>query len=526
MKKLIFLFSILSFIFTNIMFVSNISAAEFSDNFESYDVGVNPTEVYDFIGFPWGPSDPQPVDLYQVGMLNDSKVLQYYFDGPCIHFPFSGKLYKEKYISIDEAHVTFYRTQHTMGYSGVIFEYQDSAHYYSIDTSWDNKLYISQNRSIALGSIDLWPDTFILNLNQRIEVKRVGDKLLATIVRLDTNDSKSLEVTATQYSGGQVGFGAFDDWAGGIYINIDDFYVKGTLPALVTPTLSDSTPQYGDTVCVQVDVADVTDLYAASFDVNYNPAVLDYTGTTEGTFLSADGQVTTTLQASVLDGDESTGQIVVGLSRLGEVAGVTGSGNLATLCFTVIGDYCSTSDITFGNAVLEGPAEGSEIITAWNGSTLTVTLSAPMDLSTSDPGLHNRIDLCWDAVPGATLYEIYRSNSAGGTYIQINTTTNTCYQDTACIIPTLDYYYMVRAVTNEGSCVSEYSVEVAGFTAGLLGDINNDGRVNGRDLSILARAFGASCGEPRFNCQADLNRDCFIDGDDLSLLAANFGMKL
>ena len=67
-----------------------------------------------------------------------------------------------------------------------------------------------------------------------------------------------------------------------------------------------------------------------------------------------------------------------------------------------------------------------------------------------------------------------------------------------------------------------FQFTVAG-TQFLTGDIARDGRVDGRDLIILARVFGSNSGQTRYLGVADFNRDGFIDGADLSVLAANFG---
>ena len=55
------------------------------------------------------------------------------------------------------------------------------------------------------------------------------------------------------------------------------------------------------------------------------------------------------------------------------------------------------------------------------------------------------------------------------------------------------------------------------------GDINLSGRVDGVDLVLLARAFGAQQGSLRYLAAADLDHDGTVDGTDLALLAANFG---
>ncbi|MBI3892253.1 MAG: PKD domain-containing protein, partial [Candidatus Wallbacteria bacterium] len=57
---------------------------------------------------------------------------------------------------------------------------------------------------------------------------------------------------------------------------------------------------------------------------------------------------------------------------------------------------------------------------------------------------------------------------------------------------------------------------------GLEGDLDGSGRVDAADLMALARAFGASRGEPRFDERADLNADGRVGAADLEILRANF----
>ena len=56
-----------------------------------------------------------------------------------------------------------------------------------------------------------------------------------------------------------------------------------------------------------------------------------------------------------------------------------------------------------------------------------------------------------------------------------------------------------------------------------LADIDLSGRVDGFDLAAMARAFGSSVADPRYDPRADLNRDDQVDGEDLALLAPHFG---
>jgi hypothetical protein len=59
----------------------------------------------------------------------------------------------------------------------------------------------------------------------------------------------------------------------------------------------------------------------------------------------------------------------------------------------------------------------------------------------------------------------------------------------------------------------------------LEGDVYNDNRIDGRDVSLLAAAFGKTQGQPGFNPRADLNEDDTINNADVNLLRANLGRR-
>jgi Mg-chelatase subunit ChlD len=61
------------------------------------------------------------------------------------------------------------------------------------------------------------------------------------------------------------------------------------------------------------------------------------------------------------------------------------------------------------------------------------------------------------------------------------------------------------------------------YRAKLRGDINEDGVVDYRDLTMLAAVYGKSKGDPGFDIKADLNNDDIINYIDLAILAANYG---
>jgi len=55
------------------------------------------------------------------------------------------------------------------------------------------------------------------------------------------------------------------------------------------------------------------------------------------------------------------------------------------------------------------------------------------------------------------------------------------------------------------------------------GDINGDGRVDYKDLFLLAKAYGTDINDPAYDPNADLNDDGKIDYEDLFVLAKNYG---
>ncbi len=57
-------------------------------------------------------------------------------------------------------------------------------------------------------------------------------------------------------------------------------------------------------------------------------------------------------------------------------------------------------------------------------------------------------------------------------------------------------------------------------------DLDGSGRVDGIDLSIIGRSFGAGEGDPRYNGSADFDRNGVIDGDDLAIFSFYFGATI
>ena len=85
----------------------------------------------------------------------------------------------------------------------------------------------------------------------------------------------------------------------------------------------------GDDFEVTVSVNHVTGLVSAPFYLIYDPAHVSFLSAGEGNFLNKDGASVTFLYSN----DGNLGRVVVGLSRLGDKTGVSGSGVLLRALF-------------------------------------------------------------------------------------------------------------------------------------------------------------------------------------------------
>lgn len=217
--------------------VARAQTYSFTEDFESYEVGTNPTNVYDYwdgVAYTWG-DDPAPLpDSYRVGLLGGNQVLNFYKPAPNVHLPFASKLYKQTFPVCVEGEATFYKESpaSTMGWNGILFAWQDPDHFYKAWTSWDNNLYLMEAGTI-IGQTALWPDKHVLEVDHKIQVRRVGNDLIATVTRLDTLDQKSVQVTNSDLLGGKIGFGFMEDVVPTpVDVDVDDFSAVGadTIP--------------------------------------------------------------------------------------------------------------------------------------------------------------------------------------------------------------------------------------------------------------------------------------------------------
>ncbi len=100
------------------------------------------------------------------------------------------------------------------------------------------------------------------------------------------------------------------------------------------------------------------------------------------------------------------------------------------------------------------------------------------------------------------------------------------YRPTMPFSGVVTFGFRSRDLANPANTVDrEVSRFIIAGTQFLTGDIDQDGRVDGEDMILLALAFGSRRGETRFLRAADFDGNSVVDGLDLAALSANFGQR-
>jgi len=135
----------------------------------------------------------------------------------------------------------------------------------------------------------------------------------------------------------------------------------------------------GDTFSLNIDISDVTDLYAFQFDIGFSPSTLAATGISEGAFLSGGVRTTNYIPGTI---DNSAGTVTFTADTLQDlIPGITGSGSLATIDFNAVD--IGTSVVSLSNVLLLDSNLNNISASIENGS-ITVN---PAVIPTPEPGV-------------------------------------------------------------------------------------------------------------------------------------------
>jgi hypothetical protein len=115
---------------------------------------------------------------------------------------------------------------------------------------------------------------------------------------------------------------------------------------LLTADLASNPVVFGAAFDVDVNIADIADLYGYQFTINYDASVLQAVGVTEGGFLGSAGS--TFSDGGVIDNGAGSISFIFN-TLISAVPGASGSGNLARIGFQAIG--VGTSTVSFSDVI-------------------------------------------------------------------------------------------------------------------------------------------------------------------------------
>ena len=234
------------------------------------------------------------------------------------------------------------------------------------------------------------------------------------------------------------------------------------LAAVVSPKTDVAEVMAGEAVKLTVNASEeepLTGIVCLNYRVYFDPALFELDAQA-----SASGMDGVKLTALKTDEDGKSYYAVSLLDPTSEGLGV--KGDLYSLVFKLKDDAAAGAEGTFTitkahvYTIADGAMQTVENGAVENG-TLTVKVAAqPVpEVVFGHSAASGKPMLKWNTVTGATSYNIYRAESATGTYTRINTTTATSYTNTG-VRDGVTYYYKVTAVNGVGE--SAYSNVVSG----------------------------------------------------------------
>ena len=123
------------------------------------------------------------------------------------------------------------------------------------------------------------------------------------------------------------------------------------------------------------------------------------------------------------------------------------------------------------------------------------------------PGMSVTLPLV-NGLPSGTVLQLLRVNPANGTFIPAISVAGA---------------YVYGSVGADGLSVSftgiaSLSTVAALVPNGVFGDVNGDGKVDCKDVSIVKASFGKRTGQSGFDVRADVNHDGIVNVNDLALV--------
>jgi len=299
-------------------------------------------------------------------------------------------------------------------------------------------------------------------------------------------------------------------------------------------TPQSSYPIVGESFIVNVTVTDVIDLSAWQIKLAFNPSIINCVEIIVPADNLFAGHDTTGISPKI---DNYLGFLTV-FNGIWELEGVNGSGMLCQIKFNascpgisilsfidemeIEGTYLQNSE--FNNIPFEASEGIVQVVgenfrlykfnVTQNGTGYDITIYTNSNVTNFNfsefskkitfmvANTSNSTSFCTICIPKALL---------NGTFTVISNDTALSYTESSN-----DTYQCLQFKL---TC-SNLSIQVL---TTILGDLNGDRKIDMKDISMAARAFGTVPGDQRWEPRADLNNDVKVDMKDITLIAKNFG---
>jgi hypothetical protein len=319
----------------------------------------------------------------------------------------------------------------------------------------------------------------------------------------------------------------------------DDMQLYGGVPSSVNqisiaPSTLSVIPTQNFTL--NINTQSITNLYSWELQFYYLNSIVNCTGAVEGGFLKIAGS-TVWAAKNEPNYNATHGMIDIGASLVGAVSGASGSGVLASMSFEAM-KYGNTS-IDIANAIVLDSNLNDINCTITNGFVEVRqpiihdvgVLSVIPNKSLVGQGLTMNVTVVvqnqGDFLEDFTVTAYANSSVIGVRAVQDlypsgNATLSFIWNTTA--IPMGDYVISGNAsiLANETDLANNSAVSSMTVHVGVVGDVNGDRITNMRDIAALCRAFNAVLGGSGYVANYDLNNDGRINMRDIALAIVHF----
>jgi len=295
-----------------------------------------------------------------------------------------------------------------------------------------------------------------------------------------------------------------------------------------------TTVNVGNDFSVNVSVANVMDLGGWEFKLYFGNNVLSVASATEGPFLKQGGSTAFFIVDFTNNYNATHGRIWLTSVLVGGVPGVSGNGTLATITF-----HASTGGNTTLNLVDTVLGDSHANAIPHTTSDGTVRATGVIDIAITDV-----IPLKTVVGQGYSMNMTVTVGNQGDQPATFDVTTyanTTTTQTKTLTLPngnstTETFTWNTTGFVKGNYTISAYAWPVPGETdtadntladgvvyVGIPGDVDANHKVEIKDIFAIAKAYGSSVGQPKYNPNLDINNDGKIDIKDIFITAKNYG---